>query len=200
MKKLAITLLIIAGLFTVSCGDNSTPNNTKDNDTNDTVELEVTDNTTGSDETTDTEKVPETAKTSTSTTYECKLDNGNTIVIGTKAEDTIKSLGEPLDFMEAPSCVHPGSDKVYTFDGFTVSTSPDAAGVEYITELSLLSDVVALESGIMIGSSADDVTAALGSDFTEKFGVRTYLIDDITISITFTDDYITAFSISKPMQ
>ena len=200
MKKLITALLMISALLTVSCGDSGNPSETQNNDTNDTVDVESTDNTTAPNSK-DTEKAPEvTTKAPTSATYECKLDNGNTIVIGTKAGDTIKALGEPVDFMEAPSCVHPGSDKVYTFDGFTVSTSPDANGIEYITELSLLSDVVALDNGIMIGSSADDVTAALGSDFTEKFGVRTYIIDDITISITFTDDYITAFSISKPMQ
>ncbi len=132
--------------------------------------------------------------------YECKLDNGVNITLGSNADEAVKALtdalGEALDFMEAPSCVHPGNDKVYTFEGFTVTTSPDANGDEYVAELSFLSDSVGFDNGIMIGSSESDVTASFGSEFEESFGVRKYSLDGATLTIIFSDDAVSAMSVS----
>ncbi len=135
--------------------------------------------------------------------YDCVLDNGVTVTIGAKAADSIKALtdklGKEIDFMEAASCVHPGNDKVYTFEGFTVTTSPDAKGDEYVAELSFLSDAVGFENGIMIGSSEEDVTAAFGDKYEEKFGVRKYSVNGVTITFTFTDKAVSALSVSKTL-
>lgn len=202
MKKLIVLALALTLL--TSCG--STPASDSSDSAADTGDQSAEVTTSAPD--TDAPEVTTAAADTTAAvksdaTFECKLDIGVTVIVGAKADDIIKSLtdalGEPLDYMEAPSCVHEGTDRVYTFDGFTVSTSPDASGTEYVTELSLLSDAVALENDIMIGSPSDDVTAALGSDFEEKFGVRKYSLDGISISITFTDDAVTAFSVSKPI-
>lgn len=138
-----------------------------------------------------------------SSVYECALSDGEIVVIGAPVGDTIEKLDAKYgqtDYMEAVSCVHEGFDKVYTFTGFTVSTSPAADGTEYITELSLLSDETQLENGIMIGSASADVTSAFGEDFTEKFGVRVYEINGVKLSIIFTDDLVTALSFSKPIE
>lgn len=138
-----------------------------------------------------------------SSVYNCVLSDSEIISIGAPVGDTIKALDEKYgqtDYMEAVSCVHEGFDKVYTFTGFTVSTSPAADGSEYITELSLLSDEVQLENGIMIGSTSDEVTSAFGRDFTEKFGVRVYELSGVKLSIIFTDDLVSALSFSKPIE
>ncbi|MBE6613297.1 MAG: hypothetical protein E7632_12485, partial [Ruminococcaceae bacterium] len=105
------------------------------------------------------------------------LDSGAVIVIGGAANDTVSKLGDHIDYMEAPSCVHEGSDKVYTYDGYTVTTSPDAAGNEYVAELALTSDVVALDNGVYIGCTLDEVKAAFGDSFEESFGVCKFTLD-----------------------
>ena len=41
--------------------------------------------------------------------YPVTLDNGKTITINGAADAAISALGEHIDFMEAPSCVHDGN-------------------------------------------------------------------------------------------
>lgn len=134
--------------------------------------------------------------------YDVELDCGVKLTIGNDAATELKKLtdklGEATDFMEAPSCVHPGNDKVYTFEGFTVTSSPDADGNEYLGEITFTSDAVGFASGIMIGSSDADVTAEFGDDFEEKFGVRTYSTNGVKITFTFTDGAASAISVAIP--
>ena len=141
--------------------------------------------------------VNDTSAPETISTYEIKLDNGVTVVIGGDAEALIASLGEPVDYMEAPSCIHEGFDKVYTYDGYSINTSPDANGKQYVAELALLSDAVALENGLMIGGTASDVEAAFGTDCEDQFGVRIYKLDGVTVSITIDADSVTAITLSS---
>ena len=171
----------------------------------------MADTTTAGDETTsapETTAAQETTSPDTSapveaSAYACELDNGFTVTIGAPVGTTIDDITAKLgqrDYMEAVSCVHPGYDKVYTFDGFTVSTSPAADGTEYITELTLISDEVSLANGVMISSPKDDVNSAFGDNFEEKFGVRNYDLSGVKLSIIFTDDLVSSLSFSKPIE
>ena len=210
MKLLLITTLLIALLASVSCQSEADTSETTETTSADTVETtaETTVETTA--ETTATNS-PDTGAAASDAlplnddgSYNCKLDNGVTIVIGSDAETAIATLtdtvGEYVDYMEAPSCVHDGSDKVYTYDGFMVSSSPAADGSEFITDVTFTSDAVGLDNGIMIGSSGDDVTAAFGENFEEQFGVRKYVSGDITLTITLSDNIVTSMSISKAVE
>jgi len=129
--------------------------------------------------------------------YSISLDNGNTIAINANAETTISALGAHIDFMEAPSCVHEGSDKVYTYDGYTVTTSPDAAGGQYVAELTLTSDVVALDNGLYIGCTLAEAKKAYGEDFTESFGVLKYELPGVTISVVADGDTVTGITFAS---
>ena len=205
MKKILMTAAVILALILAGCGEVASPEKAGDD-----PDAAISGDTTISD--VNGTSSPEGSDTSTNETtgggavnvdpasYDCVLDNGVTITLGSKAADTIKALtdklGKELDFMEAASCVHPGNDKVYTYEGFTVTTSPDAAGNEFVAEVSFLSDAVGFENGIMIGSTEEDVTTAFGEDFEEKFGVRKYDLDGVTLTITFTSGAVSAMSIS----
>ncbi len=208
MKKSIILLLsaliISSALF--SCG--GTPANAE---TGDTTASDVADTTTAGDETTSAPETtaaqettsPDTSAPAEASAYACELDNGFTVTIGAPVGTTIDDITAKLgqrDYMEAVSCVHPGYDKVYTFDGFTVSTSPAADGTEYITELTLISDEVSLANGVMIGSPKYDVNSAFGDNFEEKFGVRNYDLSGVKLSIIFTDDLVSSLSFSKPIE
>lgn len=214
MKK-SITLILSALLVSsalFSCG--GTPANAETGDTTngaDTTASDVADTTTAGDETTSAPETtaaqettsPDTSAPAEASAYACELDNGFTVTIGAPVGTTIDDITAKLgqrDYMKAVSCVHPGYDKVYTFDGFTVSTSPAADGTEYITELTLISDEVSLADGVMIGSPKDDVNSAFGDNFEEKFGVRNYDLSGVKLSIIFTDDLVSSLSFSKPIE
>ena len=120
--------------------------------------------------------------------YVCELDNGMVIELGAVAEGVLDALGAPQNVAEAPSCIHEGMDRIYSFNGFSVTTSPDGKGADRVQEVALTSDAVLLKNGISIGSSLDAVKAAFGSDCTEQFGVLQYITDHAKISIVLDDD------------
>ena len=123
-------------------------------------------------------------------TYEVAFEDGTKIVLGEDAEKVIASLGEYSDLMEAPSCVHPGFDRVYTFNGYTVTTSPDADGKEYAAQVALTNDASVLANGITIGSSKDNAVKAFGDSFTEKFGQMVYEDGGIRITVNTDGDAV----------
>lgn len=147
--------------------------------------------------TNDTAGGTDTAAVSAAEPYAVALDNGKTVTINGEANAAIAALGTQLDFMEAPSCVHEGSDKVYTYDGYTVTTSPDGKGGEYVAELALTSDVVALDNGLYIGCALADVKKAYGEDFTESFGVYKYELAGATLSVIAEGDTVTGITFAS---
>lgn len=171
MKKTFFVLLIAAGLcFLSSCG------NTETNETE------------GTDQDT-TAAVAETAESiEPAVSYTVELDNGVKIEMGAIADQTVASLGEPLSKAEAPSCVHEGNDVLYTYNGFTLTTSPDADGNARIQEIALTSDVVSLISGVSIGSDKTAVESTFGTEYTENFGVLTFALEGASVSVVLDED------------
>lgn len=175
MKKVLLAMLLISAVL-VSCGgDNGDPAVT--GTTTDTAS--VTDS--GTDAVTESETAADETETDS---FVCELDNGVTVILGGDLPD----LGDPVNYAEAASCVHPGMDKVYTYDGFTVTTSPDADGNDFVSEVSLISDKVSLNGGIKLGAAKDTVISVLGDDYTEQFGVMTYHRNDVTLSVVLDDN------------
>ena len=132
--------------------------------------------------------------------YDVALDNGKTITINGEADAAISALGAHIDLMEAPSCVHDGNDKVYTYDGYTVTTSPAADGSQYVAELALTSDVVALANGLYIGCTMAEVKKAYGEEFTESFGVYKYELPGVTLSIVADGDVVSGITFASAAQ
>lgn len=188
MKKI-ITLLLSLALFTslTACGGTSD----NSNDTNDSTDETTID--TASDTKNDEESK------NTATTYEINLSNGLTVIIGGDADAFVSVAGEPLNYTEATSCIHEGYDKVYTFDGYNVTTSPDANGNQYVADLTLLSDAVIFDNGLSIGSGAAELDALFGTEYEELYGVRTYTLDAAKISVIVDADIVTSLSVSSTL-
>lgn len=169
MKKHLLLLLLSTTIcFAVSCGGNNTPEKEKlPAGESDTVQNQAED------------MVP----AETDTGYTCVLEGGICLTIGAPEADMLSALGDPLDLAEAPSCIHEGMDRICTYDGFSVTTSPDADGVNRIYEIALLSDAAVLEGGLTIGSAKDAVTAVFGEDYTESFGVLRYAAEGADVSV-----------------
>lgn len=86
---------------------------------------------------------------------------GVSIAPDAAAAPLLAELGEPLSYFEAPSCAFEGLDKIYGFPGFELDTYPDGEA-DYVSAVVLRDDSVATPEGLMIGSPAQAVEAALG--------------------------------------
>lgn len=207
--KQTISLLLIAALAAamVSCGgETGSPSDTASDTTgSDTQTPTVTETQPTGETAAVTEAVTEAPEQQTTPAvdgYTCVFDNGVTVKLGSPAADALAALGDYSDMMEAPSCVHEGFDRVYTYAGlYTVLTSPDASGAEYIAEISLLSDLVALDvSGtyLMIGSAESDIKAAFGDPAEDAFGVQKYNLDGANLTVTVDGGVVSGFVMTYP--
>lgn len=88
-------------------------------------------------------------------TVTVSFDGGAKVVLGAADSDVIPALGTYKDKLEAPSCVHPGNDVLYFYNGYTVTTSPDASGKNIVTGVEITSDAVKLTNGVTVGSSEE---------------------------------------------
>ncbi len=202
MKKI-ITLLTLSALLCAlaSCGGETAADST----------AAVTDaNTPAVTETASDPAAPETAAPETAAetepiapaalkTYTCAFDNGISVVLGGPAADALAVLGDHTDMMEAPSCVHEGFDRVYTYgSNYKVTTAPAADGGEYVAQIELLSDLVAWNVGsgmLMIGSGETEVQDALGTPAENNFGVQKYLLDGASVTVIIDSGAVTGLTI-----
>lgn len=129
-----------------------------------------------------------------SSAFVCELKGGAIITVGADAESIISSLGQYVDYSEAPSCVHEGSDKVYTYTGYSVMTSPGESG-EFIAQVNIITDEEALANGITIGSARSDVIAAYGECSDEQFGIMKYDVGGAVITFVTENDAVLSISI-----
>lgn len=204
-KTLALLLLAALTASMLSCGNDSTTPDTTDSisGTPDTAvtEAAVIDGETAA--VTEAQTEAPAQNTPAVDGYTCVFDNGISIKLGSPAADALAVLGDYSDMMEAPSCVHEGFDRVYTYAGlYTVLTSPDASGAEYIAEISLLSDLVALDvSGtyLMIGSAESDIKAAFGDPAEDAFGVQKYNLDGANLTVTVDGGVVSGFVMTYPV-
>ncbi|MBR5219675.1 MAG: hypothetical protein IKV66_01685 [Clostridia bacterium] len=206
MKK-TLSLLLLAALTAsmLSCGNDSTTSDTTDS-VSGTPDTAVTEAAVIGDETaavTEAQTEAPAQNTPAVDGYTCVFDNGISVKLGSPAADALAVLGDYSDMMEAPSCVHEGFDRVYTYAGlYTVLTSPDASGAEYIAEISLLSDLVALDvSGtyLMIGSAESDIKAAFGDPAEDAFGVQKYNLDGANLTVTVDGGVVSGFVMTYPV-
>ena len=85
---------------------------------------------------------------------------------GMKWDETVAAqLGEPISYFEAKSCVFEGIDRMYTYPGFEIDTSPDGTGAESVTTVYLLDDSVTTPEGAYIGCSKSLVEKLYGDHF-----------------------------------
>lgn len=96
------------------------------------------------------------------------------VAMGAEAAPVIKALGDPVKpVFEQDSCAYQGKDKVYTYEGFEISTYP-VNGTECIASVYFISDKAQTPEGIQIGSTAKEAIKAYGTDYKEEFGVYRY--------------------------
>lgn len=169
MKKILALILILTLFFCVSCS-------AEPNIADESIDRQLPDNTVTeqSDETAENTAPDEITENTEETSYTCVFADGRQITLGEKADSFLASFGDYSDVMEAPSCIHEGFDRVYSFDGFTVTTSPDGSGFDYVVEVALTGWECVLENGIHVGSTMAGVEAVYGTEYEDLFGLIKY--------------------------
>jgi hypothetical protein len=112
---------------------------------------------------------------------------GSVIAVAAPAAPILESLGDPINYFEAPSCAFQGLDKIYTYAGMEFQAYTENE-VDYIYSISVLDDTVETPEGIALGASADDVKAAYGTGFTESTNQLLYTKDNCQLKFVFEDN------------
>lgn len=108
-----------------------------------------------------------------------------------EASSVLKALGEPLTFLEAPSCAFQGTDRIYGFGSYELTTY-EKDGKEFIYDIYFLDDSVTTDEGIYLGCSRADMEAAYGTDYEESSGSFTYTKDGMTLQFLIENDSVSA--------
>lgn len=111
------------------------------------------------------------------------LTVGETLLYpGADPAAVLPAVGEPIDSLEAPSCVHDGMDRVYYYAGYEINTQPTAAGGEVIVSIYLSDDSITTDEGLRIGDKAEKVVQLYG-EATPEGGLYTYTKTDRGVSV-----------------
>ncbi len=129
----------------------------------------------------------------TETEVEYAFKSGETVIaMGAEAAGILSALGQPSSTFERESCAYQGKDKVYTYEGFELSTYP-VDGKDYVSSVYLLDDTAATQEGIKIGSSKEDVLRVYGDGYDAeeaKFGTYTYTDDGAQLKVYTRNDVV----------
>ncbi len=115
-----------------------------------------------------------------------KKDNGTafgynngelTLTPGEKFDAQADSLAETTAYMEAASCYYDGLDKVFTYEGYEVTTFPKEDG-DYIQDINISSESIRTDKEIGVGSTLADVEEAYGKDYTISGKMYKYYQDN----------------------
>lgn len=115
------------------------------------------------------------------------------IHIGDDMAAVLKALGDPVSYFESPSCAFAGLDKIYTYSGFTVSTSPKDKK-DIVTSIELTDDSVTTFDGLYIGSSADDVKKIYGKSSSDLDVLLSYENGSVSVEFGVKDGKVKSIS------
>ena len=87
---------------------------------------------------------------------------GVRIVLGEDAAPVLEKLGEPNDVFEVESCAFVGTDRIYYYPGFNISTYPADEGEDRVLAITFSADTVETDQGVYLGMKKADVLAIYG--------------------------------------
>lgn len=187
-KKIWYTTFLAAALVLTACGNTQETSQTTSPAASTTVS-----------DTTATETTPEPTSETTAEAVETKAPSpsgflflpvtGVEIFMHMEAAPVFEQLGKPQSSMETPSCAFQGTDRIYTYSSYEITTY-ESEGKEYIYDVYFLDDTVTTKEGIYIGCSTAEMISAYGEDYTESTGSYTYKKDGMTLQFITENDSI----------
>jgi uncharacterized protein YceK len=175
MKKVIVLLAII--LLLAGCSKEDTTPDSENTGTNTSAD--------GTSDSTDN-----SATTTEGYSYEA---NGVTIPMNVDAAPIVEALGEPVEYFEAASCAFQGLDKIYYYNGFELGTYP-SGDKDIVSYVNFLDDSVTTDKGIYLGSTAEEVIAAYGDDYTEDSGSYVYRLGETKLTFIVEADAVTSIT------
>lgn len=106
-----------------------------------------------------------------------------------EASAVLEVLGEPFTFLEAPSCAFQGTDRIYGYGSYEITTY-EKDGKEYIYDIYFLDDSVTTDEGVYLGGTRADMEAAYGTGYIEESDSFTYIKDGMTLQFLIENDGI----------
>lgn len=116
--------------------------------------------------------------------------------IGEDIHEKLKRLSEPNSTNEVPSCARLGEDVIYTYSGFSLTTSKKGEDSEVLYSILLTDDSVMTDEGLYIGDNDDKVLKLYGNNV-KKAGVYTYEKDEMKLNIVMKKDTVISIEYSS---
>ena len=107
--------------------------------------------------------------------------------------EVLPLLGNAYSYFEAPSCAFRGTDKIYTFSDFQIDTYPDG-DTDRIYLISLLSDMVMTNEGLMIGSPEGLIVSTYGEPQEKRGDEYLYVKDSVKLGLVAQNGIVTAIT------
>lgn len=121
------------------------------------------------------------------------LSSGIVVSVGEDGSNLEAKFGTPVEYAQAQSCYGKGYDKVYTYEGFEITTYPAVNGrSEFISILVLTDDTVQTGRGLQVGMSQGQMTECYGTAYVQRGQSYVYTLeDDVTLWVDVEEDRIT---------
>ena len=108
-------------------------------------------------------------------------------------------LGDAFSYFEVPSCAFHGLDKIYTFNDFKIDTYPDGE-IDRIYLISLMSDLVPTQEGLMIGAKESEIVNIYGEPQEMKGNEYIYYRDHSKLGIIVQNGMVAAITYYSNVQ
>ncbi len=126
--------------------------------------------------------------------------DGISLTLGEDGGNLKEKLGEPAAYAEAQSCYGTGMDKVYTYEGFEVTTYPSKDGTsESVCVLALTDPTGRTAEGLQVGMNFTKAVDLYGEVYGERGTSRVYTLEsDITLWVDVDEEMITRIEFRAP--
>lgn len=169
MKKLLVTMCLLAACMLVGCGGE---------------DEKVIDGSNNSQQ--ESDKNNNSGKTG----YVFE-SNGASVIIDAEAAPILEDLGKEESYYESPSCAFGDLDKIYVYPGFEIDTY-SLEGVDYVSAVIFLDDSVSTPEGLGIGATAAKVKEVYGEPTSETATMLAYVKDHMKLCFIIKDDSVEA--------
>ena len=106
---------------------------------------------------------------------------------------TQETFGEPNQLSEIPSCAFEGTDKVYTYTSYEITTYQDG-DQERIYSVYFIDDQIATNEGVKIADNISAMTNAYGENYEQVGNQYTYVSGNVELAFIVENDVITSIT------
>ncbi len=143
------------------------------------------------------EKVNESAESNQTVTegFTWEADGVELSIDATK-EETVDKITEEAEYFESPSCAYEGTDKIYSYNNYTV-TFYEGDGEDGISLITLTSDLVSTAEGLSVGSTKEEVLAEYGEPAKDDKNLVVYEKGKTELRFILKDDEVVSVEYAK---